>query len=66
MTDAAPIYGHRLARWQERSELPLAGVAVVFLAAYAWPILEPGCRTRCAVPARRSCSWPGACSLSTT
>ncbi len=53
MTDAVPIYGHRLARWQERSEWPLAGVAVVFLAAYAWPILEPGLpaklRSTCAV-----------------
>ena len=35
--------GHvRVARWQKRSEIPLAGAAVLFLAAYAWPILQPG------------------------
>jgi voltage-gated potassium channel len=31
-----------LQRWERRSELPLAVVAGVFLAGYAWPILEPG------------------------
>lgn len=32
----------RGARWQRRSEIPLAAAAVLFLAAYAWPILQPG------------------------
>src|SRR4051794_6917643 len=53
MTDDAPIHGHRIERWQERSEWPLAAVAVVFLVAYAWPILQPdlspGLRTTCTV-----------------
>ncbi|UQX86940.1 potassium channel family protein [Jatrophihabitans telluris] len=31
----------RLDRWERRTEWPLAGSAAVFLAAYAWPILEP-------------------------
>jgi voltage-gated potassium channel len=31
----------RLARWEKRSEWPLAAAALVFLAAYAWPILQP-------------------------
>ncbi|MBB6171551.1 voltage-gated potassium channel [Nocardiopsis mwathae] len=31
-----------LARWQRNTEIPLAVAALVFLAAYAWPILDPG------------------------
>ena len=31
-----------LQRWERRSDLPLAVVAGVFLAGYAWPILQPG------------------------
>jgi voltage-gated potassium channel len=30
-----------LARWERRTEWPLAAVAGLFLAAYAWPILNP-------------------------
>jgi voltage-gated potassium channel len=30
----------RLERWEARSEWPLAAAAVLFLAAYAWPILD--------------------------
>ena len=30
----------RVERWEQRSEWPLAGAAVLFLAAYAWPILD--------------------------
>lgn len=30
----------RRARWEARTELPLIGAAVVFLGAYAWPILD--------------------------
>lgn len=31
----------RRARWESRTEAPLVFAAVLFLAAYAWPILEP-------------------------
>ncbi len=31
----------RLARWERRTEWPLAVAAAIFLAAYAWPILQP-------------------------
>ena len=31
----------RRARWEARTELPLIGAAVIFLGAYAWPILDP-------------------------
>lgn len=31
-----------LATWQRRTEWPLAAVALAFLGAYAWPILDPG------------------------
>lgn len=41
----------RVARWQQRSEIPLAVAAVLFLAAYAWPILQPGLSH----PVRRGC-----------
>lgn len=33
---------HRSARWQQVSEWPLTAVSVVFLAAYAWPVLDTG------------------------
>ena len=32
----------RLERWERRSEWPLTAAALVFLVAYAWPILNPG------------------------
>lgn len=31
----------RLARWERRAEWPLTGAALLFLVAYAWPILNP-------------------------
>ncbi len=31
----------RLQHWEQRSEWPLAVAALIFLAAYAWPILQP-------------------------
>jgi voltage-gated potassium channel len=31
----------RLTRWERRTKWPLAAAAVVFLASYAWPILQP-------------------------
>ena len=41
----------RVARWEQRTEWPLAAGAAVFLAAYAWPILDtdmpPGWRHAC-------------------
>jgi voltage-gated potassium channel len=33
--------GTRLARWERRTQWPLTVVALLFLIAYAWPILEP-------------------------
>jgi voltage-gated potassium channel len=42
-----------LQRWERRAELPLAVVASAFLAAYAWPILEPGLGHT----ARRGCEY---------
>lgn len=32
----------RLTRWERRTEWPLAASALIFLAAYTWPILQPG------------------------
>src|SRR6476659_2678565 len=32
----------RLHRWERLSEWPLTAAALVFLVAYAWPILNPG------------------------
>ena len=32
-------------RWERRTEIPLAVLAVLFLLGYAWPILEPGLGT---------------------
>jgi voltage-gated potassium channel len=40
-------------RWERRWEWPLTVVAVVFLGAYAWPILEPDLHKS----VRRSLSW---------
>ncbi len=31
-----------MTRWERITEWPLAGLAALFLAAYAWPILDPG------------------------
>jgi voltage-gated potassium channel len=36
------VINHRLARWQDRTDEPLIVAAVLFLAGYAWPILDPG------------------------
>jgi voltage-gated potassium channel len=36
------ISANNVQRWEHRAEWPLAGAALAFLAAYAWPILEPG------------------------
>jgi voltage-gated potassium channel len=44
--DSAPIHDQRLVRWERRTEWPLAGVATLFLAAYAWPILQPDLQPR--------------------
>lgn len=49
-----------LERWERQLEAPLAAAAVLFLVAYAWPILDP----RLAHPARVGCKvvnygvWP--------
>ena len=32
----------QLETWQRRTEWPLAALALIFLGAYAWPILDPG------------------------
>lgn len=48
---ATPTATARSDRWQHRTEIPLAGAALLFLAAYAWPILQPTLPH----PARLSC-----------
>lgn len=35
-------FGTRVAVWEARTEWPLAALAVLFLGAYGWPILQPG------------------------
>ncbi len=42
----------RLQHWEQRSEWPLAVAALIFLAAYAWPILQPDV----VHPVRQMCS----------
>ncbi len=44
---------HTVAQWEVRSEWPLAALAIAFLGAYAWPILQP------ALPewGRLACRW---------
>lgn len=32
----------RVRRWEDRSEIPLLLLAIAFLVAYAWPVLDPG------------------------
>ena len=41
VTIAEPHATSRSDRWTRRTEYPLAALAVLFLAAYAWPILQP-------------------------
>jgi voltage-gated potassium channel len=42
-----------LRAWERRTDLPLAGLALAFLAAYAWPILDPNLAPALDV----LCSW---------
>jgi voltage-gated potassium channel len=42
-------------RWEEAMEWPLTAVAVLFLAAYAWPIVDPGL----------DAPWPAVCDAVT-
>ena len=44
----------RRQRWEEVAEIPLTLAAFGFLAAYAWPILEPSIRD---TPAGTACPW---------
>ena len=37
-----PRYGAAVARWEQRTEWPLSILAVLFLVAYAWPVLADG------------------------
>jgi voltage-gated potassium channel len=39
---ATPASSSRSGRWTSHTEYPLAAIAVLFLGAYAWPILQPG------------------------
>jgi voltage-gated potassium channel len=39
-------------RWEQRAQWPLAAAALIFLGAYAWPILQPDL----AHPVQRACS----------
>lgn len=41
MTPAAAVADARVKRWEAASEWPLTLTAVVFLLAYAWPIIDP-------------------------
>jgi voltage-gated potassium channel len=41
-TKTNPGYGSRVADWETSTEWPLGGLAALFLAAYAWPILDEG------------------------
>jgi voltage-gated potassium channel len=43
----------RLDRWERALNIPITGLTVAFLAAYAWPILQPNLRD----------SWVTACSV---
>jgi len=43
MTDELPDESRR-ARWESRTDIPLTVAALVFLVAYAWPILQPSVR----------------------
>jgi len=36
-----PLFGPRVERWERRAEVPLLLLALAFLVAYAWPILDP-------------------------
>lgn len=45
MDENFPADDERLRRWERRAEWPLALGALVFLAAYAWPVLDPGLPT---------------------
>lgn len=42
MDDERTARTHRLQHWETRAEWPLAIGALLFLAAYAWPVLDPG------------------------
>jgi voltage-gated potassium channel len=41
MTSTKPSPGTRVERWESASEWPLTVTALIFLLAYAWPILDP-------------------------
>ena len=41
MTSTSPSTDTRVERWESASEWPLSVTAVIFLIAYAWPILNP-------------------------
>ena len=38
---SASLPDSRVARWERRAEIPLVGLALAFLVAYAWPVLDP-------------------------
>ncbi|MFE3456222.1 potassium channel family protein [Nocardiopsis aegyptia] len=35
-------HGARVARWEQRVEIPMLLLAAAFLVAYAWPVIDPG------------------------
>lgn len=41
MVSSVPVDESRRLRWEARAEWPLTAAALVFLIAYAWPILDP-------------------------
>ena len=54
----------RLERWERCLQLPLMVASLLFVAAYAWPILDPGLDPAWCACARSWCGRPGSCSSS--
>lgn len=53
MRESVAVDESRRGRWEHAAEWPLTGLAVLFLAAYAWPILKPDLET----------PWPALCRV---
>ncbi|MCW6005845.1 potassium channel family protein [Micromonospora sp. CPCC 205371] len=49
------VSNQRLSRYEQRTKVPLIALAIAFLAAYAWPILDP----ELPPATRTACAWAG-------